>query len=160
MKKRLVSLFLIFLTLFWIFVIFGFSGENSNASSQTSSRVTEALLNFFIKDFNTMDEAEQHALIKKFDPPIRKLAHFSEYAVLGLLVSLTFVCQGFKQKRLFSLSILSCAFLASADEIHQFFVPGRACRFTDVLIDTSGSALGILFITAAVLLFKKIKAAF
>ena len=31
--------------------------------------------------------------------------------------------------------------IAIADRLHQLFVPGRAGRFSDVLIDSSGAAL-------------------
>jgi len=33
------------------------------------------------------------------------------------------------------------------DETIQYFVPGRACRITDVGIDTLGCTLGIVIIT-------------
>lgn len=36
-------------------------------------------------------------------------------------------------------TILICFLYAAGDEIHQYFVPGRACRMLDILIDTSGS---------------------
>ena len=39
-----------------------------------------------------------------------------------------------------------CIFYATTDEIHQIFVPGRACTFVDMLIDLSGAIVGILFI--------------
>lgn len=42
---------------------------------------------------------------------------------------------------------------ATSDEIHQYFVPGRACRMGDVFIDTLGVLLGITII----LLIKKIR---
>ena len=35
---------------------------------------------------------------------------------------------------------------ACTDEIHQAFVPGRACAFTDVMIDTAGGLLALFFI--------------
>ena len=35
---------------------------------------------------------------------------------------------------------------ACTDEFHQLFVPGRAGRFTDVLIDTTGGIIMLLFI--------------
>ena len=33
---------------------------------------------------------------------------------------------------------------ACMDEVHQIFVPGRAGRFTDVLVDSIGIALGVV----------------
>ena len=34
------------------------------------------------------------------------------------------------------------------DEIHQMFVPGRACMFTDILIDSAGALTGVLLFAA------------
>lgn len=42
--------------------------------------------------------------------------------------------------RMFLITVAICFLYAISDEIHQYFVPGRACRVFDVLIDTSGSA--------------------
>jgi VanZ family protein len=49
-----------------------------------------------------------------------------------------------KNKKLILISILICFLYALSDEIHQSFVPGRACRILDVVIDTSGSAFFFL----------------
>ena len=43
-------------------------------------------------------------------------------------------------RNMFLITIAICFLYAVSDEIHQYFVPGRACRLFDVLIDTSGSA--------------------
>ena len=37
-----------------------------------------------------------------------------------------------------------CFLYACTDELHQYFVPGRACRFKDVMIDTAGAFTGIV----------------
>ena len=42
------------------------------------------------------------------------------------------------------LAIIFCLIYACSDEFHQFFVAGRAGRLTDILIDTTGSILGVL----------------
>ncbi len=47
-------------------------------------------------------------------------------------------------KKAFFITISICFLYALSDEIHQFFVPGRACRILDVLIDTLGSSFFIL----------------
>ena len=36
--------------------------------------------------------------------------------------------------------------VASVDECIQLFSPGRSAEFKDVLIDTTGAGLGILFV--------------
>ena len=100
-KKRITSVFLIILSVLWFFVICGFSGENSSASDETSSRVTELVLSVFIRGFSDLGESEKEDLIAKYNHPVRKLAHFTEYAVLGALLSLVFLCFVQTKKRFY-----------------------------------------------------------
>lgn len=72
---------------------------------------------------------------------IRKLAHFTEYLILGVLVINMFTKNNVKKSYL--LSILLCIIYATSDEIHQIFTPGRACQIKDILIDSIGSITGI-----------------
>ena len=44
---------------------------------------------------------------------------------------------------------------ACTDEFHQLFVPGRAGRFTDVLIDTTGGIIMLLFIALVIHVARK-----
>ena len=68
----------------------------------------------------------------------------SEYAILTLLGFLTF---SFLHGRRSFLIPIGVNFLyACTDEFHQLFVPGRAGRFTDVAIDTTGGIIMLLFI--------------
>ena len=57
---------------------------------------------------------------------VRKFAHFFEYAALGFLIG----CALFLSRRRFSpvISVICSALYSVSDEIHQYFVPGRACR--------------------------------
>lgn len=49
-----------------------------------------------------------------------------------------------------------CAALyAATDEVHQLFVPGRAGLFTDVLIDATGAAIGLLLAGSIIALAKR-----
>ncbi len=40
------------------------------------------------------------------------------------------------------MSVLFCILYAASDELHQYFVPGRACRLFDVGVDTAGILFG------------------
>ena len=70
-----------------------------------------------------------------WDLVLRKLAHATEYAILGALL----VRALRRWPAAFALGVL----YAVTDELHQTFVPGRAGRPLDVLIDTVGLAIGI-----------------
>lgn len=72
---------------------------------------------------------------------IRKLAHFTEYLILGFLTINMLNKNDISKKYL--LSILICIIYATSDEIHQIFVPGRACQIRDILIDSIGSITGV-----------------
>lgn len=156
-KKRIASVVLILLTLFWLSVIYGFSGEDSTSSDQTSGKVTETVLTVTVKNFKEKSASEKDALIKKYNHPIRKLAHFSEYAVLGVLVCLTVLSFIGPSRALAFYSLLCCIFFSSADEFIQRFMPGRSCRLTDVLIDSSGALLGITLTAILIYLLKRKK---
>lgn len=67
---------------------------------------------------------------------LRKLAHFSEFGLLGLLLAQCFR-DGFAKPAMAS---MLCAL---ADETVQLFVPGRSGQVRDVWIDFAGAVLAI-----------------
>ncbi len=73
---------------------------------------------------------------------LRKLAHFTEFACLGAFLTRFLFLVG-KPKLL----ALAVAFLvACCDETIQRFVPDRGPSFKDVMIDTSGALVGMIFL--------------
>jgi VanZ family protein len=46
---------------------------------------------------------------------------------------------------------------ALTDEVHQHFVPGRACRLLDVGIDTCGAIFGMCLFAVILALLRKRK---
>lgn len=74
------------------------------------------------------------------DGLLRKLAHFTEFCTLGILLGWLFAM--LKEK--IWVSAFSCGCLAAiVDELLQHFAPGRAPRITDVAIDAAGVLAGI-----------------
>ncbi len=49
-------------------------------------------------------------------------------------------------------SLLAAVLYSVSDEIHQYFVPGRACRIFDVGVDSLGALTGILAFVLAVVI--------
>ena len=81
---------------------------------------------------------------------LRKLAHFTEFACLGGLLTWLFAMV----QRPKALALL-CGFLvASADETIQRFVPERGPSLRDVLIDTAGVTAGILLLLVGYAIMK------
>jgi len=71
-----------------------------------------------------------------WDLVLRKIAHFCEYAVLGLLLV--------RATRSETAAAAAGALYAASDELHQHFVPGRHAAVRDVAIDTAGVLAGLL----------------
>ena len=117
----------------WCVVIFMFSANNADESNKQSNAVFNAVIEFVNPVYDSLDTTAQAEYKDTATFIIRKLAHFSEYALLGILAFINFS----KVKKLGYRGLFS-------NEIHQLFVPGRAGQVRDVLIDTSGAVAGIL----------------
>lgn len=128
------------------FVIFGFSAQDAEQSGSLSNAISK----FCVEMVNSMkghswSGEEVNFWAGYFEKPIRKLAHFGEYAVMGVLIY-TMLRQWKKNSiRLFLLITLWVFFSAAGDEFHQYFVPGRYASPLDVLLDTGGGMAGIIF---------------
>ena len=75
---------------------------------------------------------------------IRKLAHFSLYFILSIIIYLTGHYIKFKHPEVFTFLVVTL--YAISDEFHQEFVPGRSCELRDVVIDVSGCICALLII--------------
>lgn len=122
-------------------MIFYFSSQVGEESSELSGTVSFDLMKIFSNLFSkgwSFEQINEHALQIEFF--IRKVAHFSEYGILGLaiLVALyrTTSLRGWK---LWMMSVIIACMYAASDEFHQLFVPGRSGRVFDVCVDTCGS---------------------
>ena len=71
-----------------------------------------------------------------WDLLLRKIAHLSEYAILGALLV--------RAVQRPAVAILAGGLYAVSDELHQHFVRGRHAAWYDVLIDTVGVTIGVL----------------
>jgi len=137
-------------------IIFCFSAQPVIASSKSSQYIVTIILNIYEKIVNTpfLDKIriQKMGIIEHI---VRKGAHFSEYAVLAGMIMLHWAVWKKKGKEWMALSIFLSALYAITDEFHQIFVPGRAGRVTDVLIDTSGAITGMLIFCILSLLNQK-----
>lgn len=73
---------------------------------------------------------------------IRKLAHLTEYFILGLLM--INCLKDYKINKIYILSVVFSFIYAITDELHQTFISGRSGEIRDVVIDTIGALIGIL----------------
>lgn len=122
-------------------IIFVLSAQNGQDSSSTSGWVVE----FLTAVFGTMPK----------ENTIRTLAHFCEFAGLGFIFSNFIFSLKYKTKPI--LSFLLSSVYALTDEIHQYFVPERACQFTDWFVDTCGVVLGVAVFCILITIITKSK---
>ena len=141
-------------TLFMMVLIFWFSSKPAEESTEMSNRVGYTLSQIFVSGFSKMTEEEQLIQVESMDHGIRKCAHAAEYLLLTLLCIGTCICwlkdkqlfQGNSYVLLFVSGWLIAVLYAVSDEIHQMFVPGRSCQFTDIIIDACGGLIGALLL--------------
>ena len=77
----------ILLTVLWMGVIFFFSAQNAEESSSLSGGITDFIAHLIRPDLDRLPETDQQAFLNQLSFFVRKGAHFSEYAVLGLLLT-------------------------------------------------------------------------
>lgn len=153
MKKRKSNIFFQILALLVMAAIFFFSSQSGGESSGLSLKVTKLFSRILFFDFSSMTPEQQNIVVSGLHPFVRKLAHFSVYAVLGMCVYSFIVASGFKFSAKGFIAWVCCIIYAIGDEIHQNFVPARAMQFTDVLIDSTGALLGIFVTSVLIVLF-------
>lgn len=135
-RRRRATLLWGVATLLWVAFVWGHSLVQGPQSSIESGAVVELVRPVFHAVGVT--EVDVMTLI------VRKGAHFSEYAVLGVLASgLLRALRAERGVRELPLG-LAFALVPVADECLQLLVPGRSGRATDVLIDLSGMLFGAL----------------
>lgn len=130
----------------YIAFIFSNSLVDGGTSGEISGSISAAIFSLLQKIGIAPDQNTFHFLI-------RKLAHFTEYAGLGVLVRIV------TGRRTGAGSwLLRLVFLISVplvDETIQRFVPGRSGSFRDCLIDMAGYLTGFLIAVLFARLFRK-----
>ena len=153
---NILRMILIILLLCTFFIIFGFSSQNGEQSGGISRKVTETILKVS-SNYNKLEEGEKEVVLHRTESIIRKIAHFSIYAVVGFLLMGLLSTYKIKDKWRIIITIIIGILYAMSDEFHQSFSPGRTPKTTDVYIDTLGIILGALLVVLIRIIYKKIK---
>ena len=143
MKKARTGLYvygaLMLLVMVFIFVMSAQDGDDSGALSNGFLSTVLARL---------VESLHPERFGWSVELVLRKCAHMFEFFCLSITSFLFFgELLNAQRHRLLQCSVaaLAWSFLyACTDEWHQTFVPGRAGRFTDVLIDSCGALIGVL----------------
>jgi len=140
------------LVVLMLFFIWGNSMLPGTISSAESGFVLK-LCRPFVSSIQRLLSAHGSELTEEYI--IRKLAHFSEYAVLGVLMLALFVQPGMKFRVLPPAA--ACLGAALMDEGIQIFSLGRGPSLRDVGIDFCGAVCGIALCAAAVLIVRRVR---
>ena len=155
-KKVMLTVVLGILLILVYTMIFSFSSESAEESSKASRAVMDFLLTIYDKLFGTGTEIsvvdEEGFPLEKI---IRKTAHFAEYTAVGVLSFSIAVLWVEKLKQGAGIVVVQLLLSAIADELHQYFVPGRYASITDVVIDTVGGMVGILSVFMIIIIRNK-----
>ena len=125
--------------LIWAALIF-IGSSDLLSSSHTSS--------FIIWPLHRLFPHASEATLTAIHFALRKLGHFSEYAVLAWLTARAFrsSSQPWLQERWFWFALAFVVCYALLDEFRQSFVPSRTPSVYDSLIDTSGGLTALLLV--------------
>lgn len=149
-EKRKGIIFLL-LSILWMAVIFMFSAQTGDVSGSQSGFLADIVCKLI--PFELSEDGKNILIFI-----IRKMAHFTEYAILGILYfNMLFCFSIYKKnqenihkawkKEVFKIVLLAavlCMLYAMSDEFHQSFSDGRSPAVRDVIIDTFGGFAGSL----------------
>ena len=139
MRKKIIFICFLVLTLLWTGFVFSNSFDDGIKSGKKSAAATETV-NEIIHTLGSETQIPE----KK----VRTLAHFYEFAVLGALISadltLSPLYQKLRKRMRFALPLISipiCFLIACVDECIQKFSAERTMQFSDICMDTLGATL-------------------
>ena len=121
----------------WMAVVFFASTDAFSASH--SGQLIRPLLLWLFPNISEGEISTIHFLI-------RKAAHLTEYAILGLLAARAFYgsTHAGLRRRWFAVSLALVVLYAFSDEFHQSFTSSRTASVYDSLIDISGGLAALI----------------
>lgn len=137
-------------------MIYAFSAMDGPSSMQTSDGLVYFVMRLFHPDFNSLSVVQQHLIYKRLVYFVRKMAHFSEFALLG--VSLRMLFQALRARRPGLAAWGAGTLYACSDEVHQYFVGSRSAMIQDVGIDSAGVLFGVLAVALVIHLYRRARA--
>ncbi len=127
------------LVIAWMGLIFSFSHQDAHQSSQMSSTLNAQLIVLIETVLpvlaSNIDETQ-------LESTVRSVAHVGLYLVLGLYMTAALNPYIKPVLKLAGYSITFGIVYAITDEVHQYFIPGRAMTWGDIALDSLGVILG------------------
>jgi VanZ family protein len=120
----------------WMVLIFALGSDA--ASAEQTSRLVRPVLNWLLPGVSPFHVDVLHGVL-------RKLAHFTEYAVLaGLWFRALSSGLRWRAWTVAAAALAISAGWAVVDEAHQWFTPSRTASLADVALDTAGALAAVL----------------
>ncbi|MBR1802805.1 MAG: VanZ family protein [Clostridia bacterium] len=157
-KTKLILIRILFLGLLiaTFALIFHFSSQIAEESDGVSKGLLTKLINVFPYTKHLSVETKLK-LVEHGNPIIRKLAHFSIYAAVGVwIMAFMSTFQIRLYKKWFASMAVGVAY-AALDEYHQSFVAGRGPQLMDVGIDSLGVLTGIFVVLIVISIYRALK---
>ena len=141
-------------------MIFAFSAQTGEESDELGASVIEPRVAAIYPHYDQLSPAARQSLLDTVTFIVRKLAHFSEFGLLGLLLAahihLVRWQRPMKGSALLAWGVATL--YACTDELHQMFVSDRSPELRDVGIDSAGALCGVLVMAACFALWAHRKA--
>ncbi len=153
-KVNLVPIISSLLVIIMVIIIFSFSTQGGHNSVSVSEQIVDNLIGSL--GLNGLIENNEW-LYENRNKVFRKLLHFTEYAILTLLMFNSLRLRKIRRKQASILTLFFAVLIAAADEFYQSHIPGRSPRIIDVFIDTSGAVVAILSILFCTKILPKLK---
>lgn len=135
-------------TVLYILFIFSNSMKPSEISSADSGWVLRTVQELLVSTGISAQWLTEHI--------IRKMGHFSEYTLLGILLYGCISSYGFSAERRYFILLTAGFMVPFLDETIQLFVKGRSGQISDVWLDCGGVAFGML-LTALLLEYRRME---
>ena len=125
-------------------MIFWFSAQTGDESGRASGAVVEFILSIIVPGYRGLSPTNRAQLMERAGLIVRKLAHFTEFALLGGLLAADWALGRTDGRALPALTPAwaVATLYACTDELHQMFVAGRGPSPMDVGIDSLGALAG------------------
>lgn len=157
-KRKWVSVFvtlaviLIVAVLINMAIIYFFSEESMEESGDRSTGIVRVLMRILYPNYDELRWSERMEIMANTHRLVRKLAHFAEFGLLGLLSAWLVAYVNRRKKWIrawleWLIPIVFCLLYAISDEVHQIF-SNRGASAKDVVIDFAGAVTGILLLRA------------
>lgn len=130
-----------------MYLIFSFSSQAGDVSSQLSYKVSYQIVTIGAEVLDKdLSENGVDYYIDKIHGPVRKMAHMAEYFCLAVAIAFPFYVYGLRGFPLLIVAGAICFGIACADEYYQSMISGRTPAKRDVAVDCIGAFFGIMLV--------------